>query len=295
MAEYLNGCWNARSVQLLDSRAIHIYTDGSCYKNPGGDSGCAAIVRFPEHLNGCDEQIVDFGCDESSINRMELMACVEALRWVCDNAPWTDVTRVLIVTDSQYVTENVVRAQSWKKMGWRNLHGEWKFNSDLWNKLIKLRAKTARLGLRVDFVWQKGKKTELGKKADHAAKAAAQRGGMDVDTGYKPGSVSRSMVKGGSAERFPAAGQILVVRPYAKKVMHKRDNRISFNVFDETTLTYANKYFAFADPVLSVELHKGNGHRVRFNADPHFPQFVERIEGVELPKPARKKRAIIGE
>jgi len=35
---------------MLDPRAIHIYTDGSCYKNPGGDSGCAAIVHFPEHL-----------------------------------------------------------------------------------------------------------------------------------------------------------------------------------------------------------------------------------------------------
>jgi ribonuclease HI len=151
---------------VLDPRAICIYTDGSCYKNPGGDSGCAAIVHFPEHLNLCDAQIVDFGCDESSINRMELMACVEALKWVCDSAPWRDVTRVLAVTDSLYVSENVMRAQGWKKMGWRNVHGEWKFNSDLWDRLLKLRAKTARLGLRVDLVWQKGKRTELGKKAD---------------------------------------------------------------------------------------------------------------------------------
>jgi ribonuclease HI len=276
---------------VLDPRAIHIYTDGSCYKNPGGDSGCAAIIHFPEHLNLRDEQIVDFGCAESSINRMELMACVEALKWVGDSVRWSGVTRVLVVTDSLYVTENVMRAQSWKKMGWRNAYGEWKFNSDLWNKLLKLRVKTARLGLRVDFVWQKGKKTELGKKADHAAKTAARRGGLDVDSGYKPGSVGRSMVKGGSAERFLAAGQILVVRPYAKKVMHKRDNRISFNIFDETTFTYAKKYFAFADPILSVDLCKGNGHRVRFNSDPNFPQFVERIEGVELPKPVRKKQA----
>jgi ribonuclease HI len=90
---------------VLDRRAIHIYTDGSCYKNPGGDSGCAAIVQFPEHLKLCDEQIVDFGCDESSVNRMELMACVEALKWVCDSAPWSDVTRVLVVTDSLYVAD----------------------------------------------------------------------------------------------------------------------------------------------------------------------------------------------
>jgi ribonuclease HI len=269
---------------MLDPRAIHVYTDGSCYKNPGGDSGCAAIVRFPEHLCLRDEQIVDFGCEESSINRMELMACVEALRWICGSAPWSGVTRALIVTDSQYITQNLIRARGWKKMGWRNVHGEWKFNSDLWDKLLKLQAKTVRVRIRVDFVWQKGKKTGLGKQVDFAAKAAAKRGGLNVDTGYKPGSVCRSTVSGGTAERFPASGQVLVVRPYAKKVMHKRDNRISFNVLDEVTQTYAGKFYAFADPTLSVELHKGNGHRVRLNSNPSFPQFLERIEGVALPK-----------
>jgi hypothetical protein len=52
-----------------DPRAIHISTDGSCYKNPGGRSGCAAIVHYPDHLDREDEQIVDFGCEESSNNR----------------------------------------------------------------------------------------------------------------------------------------------------------------------------------------------------------------------------------
>jgi hypothetical protein len=80
---------------VLDPRAIHIYADGSCYENPGGDSGCAAIVRFPEHLDRSDEQIVDFGWGESSINRMELLPCIEALRWVVNHAPRDDVTRVL--------------------------------------------------------------------------------------------------------------------------------------------------------------------------------------------------------
>lgn len=66
----------------LDPRAVHIYTDGSCYRNPGGSSGCAAIVQYPEHLGRSDEQIVDFGCSESSNNRMELLACIQALNWI---------------------------------------------------------------------------------------------------------------------------------------------------------------------------------------------------------------------
>src|SRR5580692_10287980 len=51
--------------------------------------------------------------------------------------------------------------------------------------------------------------------------------------GYRPGSVSRSMVKGRLAERFPAAGQVVVFRPYVKKIMHNGENRISFNLFNE--------------------------------------------------------------
>jgi hypothetical protein len=43
----------------------------SCQKNPDGECGCAAIVRFPEHHNLPDDQIVDFGCAEITINRTE--------------------------------------------------------------------------------------------------------------------------------------------------------------------------------------------------------------------------------
>ncbi len=88
-----------------DHRAIHISTDGSCYKNPGGRSGCAAIVHYPDHLDREDEQIVDFGSEESSNQRMELLACIRVLKWIRENRPWQDVTRVQIVTDSQYVRD----------------------------------------------------------------------------------------------------------------------------------------------------------------------------------------------
>ena len=76
---------------------------------------------------------------------------------------------------------------------------------------------------------------------------------------------------------------------YYKKMMQGGENRISFNIFDEALQIYADKFYAFAVPVLSSELHRGNGHRVRFNSDPKYPQFVERIEAVH-PKPPSKRR-----
>jgi len=81
------------------------------------------------------------------------------------------------------------------------------------------------------------------------------------------------------------------IRPYKKNPRKKREEKVSFHIFDETTQSYAGKFFAYAEPSLSIELHKGNGHMVLFNANPKFPQIVEKIGDVQLPKPVRKKRA----
>src|ERR1035437_1655809 len=108
---YLRG--RGTGIQLpqmqLDPHAIHVYTDGSCYRNPGGVSGCAAIVCYPDHMLREDEQILDFGCAESTNNRMELLACIRVLRWIRENAPWSGVSRVQVITDSLYVTQNIDR------------------------------------------------------------------------------------------------------------------------------------------------------------------------------------------
>jgi len=161
-------------------------------------------------------------------------------------------------------------------------------NHDLWDDLLKARAKA---GIRVDFAFQHGKRSKIAKRVDKAAKAAAQRGGFDVDSGYLPGGVSRSMVKGGQpAQPYPASDRVAVIRPYVKKIMFKGENRISFNLFDEATQVYSGKFFAYAVPPLASELHLGNGHRVRFNADPRYPQILARIEGVPLPKPTRRDK-----
>ena len=65
---------------IYDPHAVQILTDGSCYKNPGGLSGCAALVVYPDDSRP-EEQIVDIGVAESNISRMELMACNRALGW----------------------------------------------------------------------------------------------------------------------------------------------------------------------------------------------------------------------
>jgi ribonuclease HI len=264
----------------LDPRAIQIHTDGSAYRNPGNVSGCAAIVRYPEHLDRSDEIIVDFGCPRSTNQRMELMACIEGLRWVRKNKPWTGVTCVLVIADAQYVTKWVGLAPEWKRRAWTSREGQPIQNPDLWDELLKARAKA---GMRVEFVWQEGKTTDIGKSVDKLSKAAAKRGGTDRDWGYKPGAYCRSMVTGGIAQPYPAAGQLAVIRPYAKKPVSKDAERLSFNMFNEDARVYESKFYAFTTPLMAFGMHRWHGYRVRFNDNPKHPQILQCIEEVAVP------------
>lgn len=263
-----------------DFRAIHISTDGSCYKNPGGRSGCAAIVHYPDHLDREDEQIVDFGCEESSNNRMELLACICVLKWIRQNGPWDSVTRVQVFTDSRYVKENLNRARIWKQNDWRSQHGEPRENSDLWKQLLSAQAKT---GIAVHFEWTLGKKSPVLKRVDRAAKDAATRGGPNIDRGYKPGTIARSMVDG-AATRFAAKGQLAVIRPYRKNLLGASEEKVRFDIFSELSQTYVESCYAFAPTHLAGELHRQHGYRVRFNDNTKYPQILEIVEEVALPK-----------
>jgi ribonuclease HI len=263
-----------------DPRAVQIYTDGSAYRNPGHASGCAAIARYPEHLSREDEIVVDFGCPRSTNQRMELMACIKGLEWVRRSLPWVGVTCVLVVTDSRHVADFIGLAPTWKRNDWRNVGGQPILNRDLWDDLIKARSNA---GIRVDFVREPGKTTDIGRRVDKLAKAAAKRGGPDRDTGYAPGSSCRSMAERGTALPYPASGGTAVIRPYAKKPVSKREERISFNVFDEVARTHASKFYAFTTPMMACDLHRWHGYRVLFNDNPKYPQILECREAVEVP------------
>jgi ribonuclease HI len=147
-------------------------------------------VHSPDHLDREDEQIVDFGCEESSNNRMELMACICVLKWIRENAPWDSVTRVQVFTDSQYVKENLIRAREWKKNDWRNQHGEPRENADLWKQLLSAHSKA---GITVHFEWTLGKKSPVLRRVDKAAKAAAspieERAGAELQSSPAQGYV----------------------------------------------------------------------------------------------------------
>jgi len=122
-------------------KKVEIYTDGSCKKNPG-PGGWGAILVWRGR-----ERVLSGGQAETTNNRMELTAAVEALKRLRE--PCT----VTLTTDSKYVSDGISKgwAASWKARGWKKADGSPALNPDLWGELLALCERHV-----VEVLWVKG-------------------------------------------------------------------------------------------------------------------------------------------
>ena len=140
---------------------IDIFTDGACSGNPG-PGGWGAVLRY----NGAEKELSG-GEKETTNNRMELTACIEALTLL------KEPCEVELTTDSQYVVNGITKgwAESWRKNGWRKSDKKPALNSDLWELLL---AQCERH--KVTFNWIKGHAGhEENERCDKLAVGAYQR------------------------------------------------------------------------------------------------------------------------
>lgn len=112
---------------MSDTDIIDIYTDGACSGNPG-PGGWGAILR----AKGQEKEL--FGGEaQTTNNRMEMMAVIEALRAM--KRP----VAARVYTDSQYVMKGITEwIQGWKRRGWKTAGKEPVKNEDLWRTLDTL-------------------------------------------------------------------------------------------------------------------------------------------------------------
>jgi hypothetical protein len=137
---------------------------------------------------------------------------------------------------------------------------------------------------RTFFEWTLGKKSPVLKRVDKAAKAAARRGGPDIDRGYKPGAIARSMVKG-AASRFPASGQLAIIRPYRKNLLGRVKRRFVSIFSAKNRKSTLKAVTRLRQLLLQQNSIDSTDTRVRFNENPKYPQILEIVEEVPLPKP----------
>lgn len=268
-----------------DPHAVQISVDGSCYPNEGRKSGYAGVVVYPD--DAIAHQVVFQGFKESTINRMELSACIATMKWVKEEGIRRCYSRVQIFSDSQYVVNGQLFALYWQKAKWRTAAGRPIDNWELWKEFLSAKSKA---GIRIDICKVQNKSTPLLKLVDKLAKAAAKESHPRIDRGLVAGKIGRAKIKG-TATMFPAANQVLVVRIVGSKTVGQtRENRFVFEVFDENTSTYISKHFAYCTPITGAQLHRQRGFRVRMNDNPHYPQILQVIEEVALPKAKRKTK-----
>ena len=135
---------------------ITIYTDGACSGNPGiGGWGAVILEKNKEDifLNG--------GHDNTTNNRMELTAAIEALKY------FVDKKNITLITDSKYVKDGIQSwIQNWKKNGWKTAAKKPVKNKELWIELDDLITKH-----NITWEWVKGHAgNTYNEKADYLAR-----------------------------------------------------------------------------------------------------------------------------
>ncbi len=142
-------------MSKIIENAILIYTDGSLY--PVGRKGGYSMVFV--HVDSVGEEKIitthiPIGVRGTTNNRMELTACIKAIKRAPDIDLFSEVEQIVIRTDSKYVVDNYYYAlTSWAKNRWRNKNGRPIDNADLWKDFARNYRKIHK---RVDIEWVKG-------------------------------------------------------------------------------------------------------------------------------------------
>ncbi len=139
----------------MPNQKIEIYTDGSCIGNPGpGGWGAIVIIDGKQHK-------VAGGEGDTTNNRMEMMAMIQALEFLHGKFPKEEIPKLKIelFSDSNLLIQSL-------NLGWKR-----KANLDLWSELDRVRA-----WLNITWTWVKAHaNNKLNNAVDEMALAEATK------------------------------------------------------------------------------------------------------------------------
>ena len=121
-------------------KQVRAFTDGACSGNPG-PGGWGVVLQFGDH-----ERELHGGAQDTTNNRMELTAAIEALKAL------SEPCHVSLTTDSTYVKDGITQwLANWKRNGWKTAAKKPVKNQDLWQALEHESARHE-----IDWCWVKG-------------------------------------------------------------------------------------------------------------------------------------------
>ena len=139
---------------------VVIYTDGACSGNPG-PGGWGSVLLYNGH-----RRELSGGDSETTNNRMEMMAVIEALEALRRSC------KIVIHTDSTYVMKGMTEwLAQWKRRGWKTASKKPVKNVDLWQRLDQAIERHD-----VDWRWVKGHSgVPENERADELARLAIRK------------------------------------------------------------------------------------------------------------------------
>jgi len=158
-------------ADLAETDGILIYTDGGALGNPG-PGGYGIVI-----INGKDKKEISGGFRLTTNNRMELTACIQALKSLKKSS------NVRLFTDSKYVVDGISKgwAEKWQKNNWMRTKTESAINPDLWEQLLYQCEKHS-----VNLNWVKGHAGNLyNERCDQLVRAESSKQGLPPDVYYE--------------------------------------------------------------------------------------------------------------
>ncbi|OGJ37549.1 MAG: hypothetical protein A2383_00830 [Candidatus Pacebacteria bacterium RIFOXYB1_FULL_39_46] len=257
-------------MENLDETALNIFTDGSMYSHPRKGGIGIKFVWVGDDGNEESYDHEEIGYKGVTIQQMELLACIIALREVIKENPMIkkNTAKIVIYTDSIYVSSNQNNAiYNWPQNKWLTKNGTPVLNIDLWKELVKLQKK---IGKRVDFKWQKGKSSAHTKAVDKLAKKSATSA---IRPSISVKNVRRKKSKKSvSNNNLVMKGQRAIIRITSDEYLKKH----KLYKYDIEVKSKKSDYFRSEQPIFSERLMSaGHEYMVRFNKNNKNPRIIE--------------------
>lgn len=157
-------------IELLKEDKVVIHTDGCAMGNPGA-GGFAVILRYKDK-----QKEISGGFQETTNNRMELMACIEGLRALKQKSS------VIVLSDSKYLVDSISNKwiYKWRNDKWIKSKNKKVPNADLWKILLELIEQHE-----IKFRWIRGHNIDKNnQRCDFLAREAATKLNLPLDSGF---------------------------------------------------------------------------------------------------------------
>jgi ribonuclease HI len=261
--------------------ALVFYTDGSCH--PKGRKGGFGVLFLYYDDVGNEIELDTYiapSLKGTTSQRMELAACVKALKMAPKIECYPTVNSVVIRTDSQYIVEYHYSALThWRGNGWCNRDGKPVDNADLWREFVRAYEKIRKSKL-IEKVKGHGKGLEKDPhnyRADDLAKLSRENPIARVEY--------RSSVRRKKSPRTTEVGSIGVQGQQLRiHVIETERLRIQKKwKYRCEVVSTDSPYFENVDWLYSDEdLRDGHYYEVLLNDNPKNPTIVEKIRELEL-------------